>query len=144
MMLRQSPAPEKRNSIVVRARLCFFLLLVAVMPLGARADVGVPDTPAGRTLRAFLDAFNSGNHDRIAAYVKEYDPENNADGLTAFSNQTGGFTLVSVVHSAPDRLTFLVHGRGDNIDAYGVLELDGSQPPRVKRLIIRALPPGAK
>jgi hypothetical protein len=68
----------------------------------AQADVGVPDTPAGHVLSAFFDAFNTADHDRIAAYVKEYDPENNADGLTSFSNQTGGFTLVSIVHSAPD------------------------------------------
>jgi hypothetical protein len=113
-------------------------------PLRARADVTPPDTPAGQTLRAFFEAFNSGEHDRIAAYVKEYDPENNADGLTSFSNQTGGFTLVSILHSAPDRLTFLVHGRADNIDAFGVLQLAGTAPPRVKRISIRALPPGAK
>ena len=84
MMLRQSPAPEKRNSTIVRASLCFVLLVVAVMPLGARADLGLPDTPAGRTLSAFLDAFNSRNHDRIAAYVKEYDPENSADQADCF------------------------------------------------------------
>lgn len=80
----------------------------------------------------------------MSAYVKQYDPENNADGLTSFSGQTGGFTLTSIVRSAPDRLTFLVHGRGDNIDAYGVLQLASTAPPRVKRLSIRALPPGAK
>ena len=99
-MLRQSPAPERRNSTLIRACLCF-VFVVAIMPLGARGDVSTPDTPAGRTLRAFLDAFNSGEHDRIAAYVKEYDPENSADELTSFSNQTGGFTLVSIVHSTP-------------------------------------------
>ena len=118
-MLRQSPAPERRSSTVVRACLCF-VFVVAILPLGARADVSIPDTPAGRTLRAFLDAFNSGEHDRIAAYVKAYDPENSADHLTSFSSQTGGFTLLSIVHSTPDKLSFLVHGRGDNIDAYGI------------------------
>ncbi|MFZ0732699.1 MAG: hypothetical protein WAM79_10270 [Candidatus Sulfotelmatobacter sp.] len=30
--------------------------------------------------------------------MKEYDPENSADGLTFFSNQTG-VTLVSIAHS---------------------------------------------
>jgi hypothetical protein len=144
MMLRQSPAPEKRNSTIVRASLCFVLLVVAVMPLGALADLGVPDTPAGRTLSAFLDAFNSRNHDRIAAYVKEYDPENSADQLTAFSSQTGGFTLLSIVQSKPDKLSFMVRGRGDNVDAYGVLQLSGTTPPRVKRINIRAIPSGAK
>ena len=142
-MLRQSPAPERRSSTVVRACLCF-VFVVAILPLGARADVSIPDTPAGRTLRAFLDAFNSGEHDRIAAYVKAYDPENSADHLTSFSSQTGGFTLVSIVNSTPDKLSFLVHGRGDNIDAYGVLQLASTTPPRVKRIGIRAIPPGAK
>jgi hypothetical protein len=140
--------PEKRNTTLINACLCFVFVvaitLVAIMPLRARADVSTPDTPAGRTLRAFLDAFNSGEHDRIAAYVKEYDPENSADGLTSFSSQTGGFTLVSIVHSAPDKLSFLVHGHGDNIEAYGALQLASTTPPRVKRISIRAIPPGAK
>jgi hypothetical protein len=114
------------------------------IPFGLRADVTIPDTPAGHVWRAFLDAFNSGEHDRIAAYVKEYDPENNTDGLTSFSSQTGGFTLTSIVSSTPDRLAVLVHGRGDNTDAYGVLQLASTAPPRVKRVSIRALPPGAK
>jgi hypothetical protein len=147
MMLLQSAVPEKLNS-TFRACLCFVfvvaIMVVAIMPPRARADVSTPDTPAGRTLRAFLYAFNSGEHDRIAAYVKEYDPENSADGLTSFSSQTGGFTLVSIVHSAPDKLSFLVHGRGDNIDAYGALQLASTTPPRVKRISIRAIPPGAK
>ena len=146
-MLLQSAVPEKRNS-TFGACLCFVfvvaIMVVAIMPPRARADVSTPDTPAGRTLRAFLDAFNSGEHDRIAAYVKEYDPENSADELTSFSSQTGGFTLVSIVHSAPDKLSFLVHGRGDNIDAYGALQLASTTPPRVKRISVRAIPPGAK
>jgi hypothetical protein len=117
-----------------------FITGVAVAPISAGADTGIPDTPAGHALQAFLDAFNSGDHDRIAAYVKEYDPTNNTDGLVSFSGQTGGFNFVSVVQSAPDRLTFRVHGRGDGIDAYGIVQLAETTPPKVKRLNIRALP----
>jgi hypothetical protein len=148
IMLPQSPAPERRNSTFIRACLGFVfavaIVSVGIVPLGATADVNTPDTPAGHTLRAFLDAFNSGDHDRIAAYVKEYDPENSADGLTSFSSQTGGFTLHSILHTAPDKLSFLVHGRADNVDAYGTLQLASTAPPRVKRISIRAIPPGAK
>ncbi len=140
-MLGQSPGRHGTGTLI-RSALCFIILLVT--PHGTRADVGIPDTPAGHTLQAFLDAFNSADHERIAAYVKQYDPENSADGLTSFSNQTGGFTLVSIIHTAPDELSFLVHGRGDNIDAYGTLRLTSTSPPLVKRLNIRAIPPGAK
>jgi len=140
-MLRQSLGSQGIRSFT-RNALC--LVVLVLMPYGARAEVDTPETPAGHTLRAFLDAFNSAEHDRIAAYVKEYDPENSADGLTSFSNQTGGFTLVSIVHSAPDKLSFLVHGRGDNIDAFGILQLASTSPTRVKRLSIRAIPPGTR
>ena len=52
---------EQMVHTVIRACLsCVFI--VAIMSLGARADVSIPDTPAGRTLRTFLDAFNSGEH----------------------------------------------------------------------------------
>jgi hypothetical protein len=141
-MLHPSIGPEVQRGALTRGALVLITLLS--VSLTARADVSIPDTPAGHTLQAFLNAFNSGDHDRIAAYVKEYDPENNADGLTSFSSQTGGFTVVSIRHSTADKLTFLVHGRGDNISAYGVLQLASTAPPRVKTLSIRAIPPGAK
>jgi hypothetical protein len=141
-MLHPSIRSEARTSALTRGAL--FLIILVIVSLGAHADVSIPDTPAGHTLQAFLSAFNSGEHDRIAAYVKEYDPENNADRLTSFSGQTGGFTLVSIVHSTADKLIFLVHGRGDNIDAYGVLQLASTAPPRVKTLSVRAIPPNAK
>src|SRR5260370_11601957 len=127
-MLRQSPESEGSRT-VIRTALCFVILVV--MTHGARADVGTPDTPAGHTLQKFLDAFNSADHDRIAAYVKEYDPQNNADGLTSFSAQTGGFTLVSIVQSTPDKLSFLFHGREDNIHAFRIPPLPTPSPPPV-------------
>lgn len=141
-MVCQSVRVEKGTSAFIKWTLLFVIL--AVMPVFLRAQASIPDTPSGHTLQAFLDAFNSGNHDRIAAYVKEYDPQNSADGLTLFSVQTGGFTLMSILQSTPERLTFLVKGRGDHLDAYGVLQLASTVPPRVKWLHIRALPPGAK
>src|SRR5215469_9338009 len=112
-MLCQSLRSKRRSRAFVQA--VFVLVAFVLVHVCARADVSLPDTPAGHTLQAFFDAFNSGDHDKIAAYVKQYDPDNNADGLTSFSGQTGGFTLTSIVNSAPDKLTFLVHGRGDNI-----------------------------
>src|SRR5882724_6172228 len=141
-MLHPSIGAEVPHGALTRGALLLITLLI--VSLAARADVSIPDTPAGRTLQAFLNAFNSGDHYRIAAYVKEYDPENNADRLTSFSGQTGGFTVTSIMHSTADKLAFLVHGRRDNMDAYGVLQLASTAPPKVKTLRFRAIPPGAK
>lgn len=52
-------------------RRLFALLLVAIgCGLG---QVTIPDTPAGHTLQAWLDAFNSGDRSRIETYVKTVD-----------------------------------------------------------------------
>jgi hypothetical protein len=142
-MLHQPRLSRIRKGRSITAAALSFATLT-VLSTRALADVSAPDTPAGHTLQAFLEAFNSGDSDRISAYVKEYDPQNSADGLTSFSGQTGGFTLTSIVQSAPDKVSFLVHGRRDNIDAYGILELTSTSPPRVKRENIRAIPPGER
>ena len=110
MLIRQAVRFEKPTSAFIAGAL---VAVFAFMPLCSHAQASAPDSPAGHTLQAFFDSFNSGDHNRIAAYVNEYDPQNNADRLTSFSGQTGGFTLVSIVNSTPERLTFLVKGRGE-------------------------------
>lgn len=141
MLLQPFLPCVRKGRAIAAAALSFAVLIASTRALG---DAGVPDTPAGHTLQAFLEAFNSADSGRISAYVKEYDPHNSADGLTSFSGQTGGFTLTSILQSAPDKVSFLVHGRRDNIDAYGTLELSSTSPPRVKRENIRAIPPGER
>src|SRR4029077_10775346 len=70
--------------------------------------------------------------------------QESAERLTSFSGQTGGFTLPSIAQSAQDKVSFLVRGRADNIDAYGILQLASTSPPLVKRLLIRAIPLGER
>jgi hypothetical protein len=69
----------------------------------ARADVNPSVTPAGHTLQAFFRVFISGDREQIAAYEMEYDPQKNADRLTSFSGQTGGFILKCQLCTAPPR-----------------------------------------
>ena len=81
--------------------------LLALLLLGVGcglAQVTVPDTPAGHTLQAWLDAFNSGDRARIETYVKTMDPSQSVDGLISFRNQTGGFELLR--SRAASRCTF--------------------------------------
>src|SRR5882762_6372277 len=39
----------------------------------ARAQPAIPDTPAGRTFKAWLEAFNSGDRALLDAYLHKYD-----------------------------------------------------------------------
>ena len=84
----------------------------------AGAQPGIPDTPAGRTFKAWLEAFNSGDRALLDAYLHKYDPSKSLDNEMQFRRMTGGFNLLQIVKSEPLHLEFLVKGRGDETTAF--------------------------
>src|ERR1700722_10263420 len=119
----------------------FALLLVAVGC--GLAQTPVPDTPAGHTLQAWLDAFNSGDRAKVEAYVKTVDKSESVDGMLSFRGQTGGFELLSIESSEPLHIRFRVKEKGGPTTALGNLLVKDGQPPTVATFGLRALPPGA-
>ena len=87
-------------------------LATALAPLGAQAtqagQVAPPETPAGHALKAWLDAFNSGDSASLASYYRRYEPEMTTGAEAMLRRQTGGFELVSVEKSEPLHLEYIV------------------------------------
>jgi CubicO group peptidase (beta-lactamase class C family) len=98
------------------------VLLAALVPLGPQADLSaqseapavvIPDTPAGRQLGGFLEAFNSGDSARIDAFFREQFPSlplppGANDALRAL---TGGFDPVLIESSSDTQLAVLLRER---------------------------------
>jgi hypothetical protein len=120
----------------------WFALLLVGLGCGL-AQVTAPDTPAGHTLQAWLDAFNSSDRARIETYVKTVDQSQSVDGMISFRNQTGGFELLSIESSEPLHIRFRVKEKGGPTTALGNLLVKDGQPPTVETFGLRALPPGA-
>lgn len=79
------------------------MLCCLVVPAAAQPrPPAIPDTPAGKVLQAFLDAFNRGDAAKLRAYVTTYDPARNADELAFIRNMAGAVDLVAI--DASDRL----------------------------------------
>lgn len=119
--------------------------LIALLALGVghgMAQITIPDTPAGHTLKTWLDTFNSGERTSMEAYIKNVDHSENADGMIAFRNQTGGFDLLSIESSEPLHIRFRVKEKGSETTALGNLVVKDGQPPTVETFGLRALPPG--
>jgi hypothetical protein len=108
----------------------------------ASAQPVIPDTPAGRTLKAWLEAFNSGDRARIEAYIQKFDPERPVDNQVNFRNQTGGFDLLSIEKSERTHIEFRVKEKAGPTTAIGRLDVKDSDPPAVVGFGVRALPPG--
>lgn len=118
------------------------LLALAVF---AGAQTTIPDTRPGAAFRAWLDAFNSGDRARIVSYYDRYQPtqKDRIDSLMGFHDQTGGFNLIRIEKSEPLHLEALVKERdGSN---FGLLKLDINDvdPPTVKQIGVRIVPPPA-
>ena len=122
-------------------RLAPILLLVAAARAWPQSPV-VPDTPAGHTLHAWLDAFNSGDRARIQAYVATYDPTQSADGIVSFRERTGGFDLLGVDKGDRLHIEFRVKERASPTVVVGKLEVKDADPARVVHFSLRAIPPG--
>ena len=122
-------------------RLRLVVVLLAATILGA-AQTTTPDTPAGRTLKAWLTAFNSGDRAQMENYAKTIDPNESADGMMAFRNQTGGFVLLSAETIDPLHVRIQVKEKNSDTHAIGTLAVKDGQPPTVESFGLRAIPPG--
>jgi hypothetical protein len=107
------------------------------------ADVAIPDTPAGRIMSAWLEAFNSGDRTRLDDYFKQYDPEKHAEDFMGFRDRVGGFELLSIEKSEPNRIVFLLKERNSERQALAKFQVNDSDPPRVTSSEVRGIFDGA-
>jgi hypothetical protein len=101
----------------------------------------IPKTPAGEALRAWLDAFNSGDTARLDAYRRRFEPDMTVGDEIGFRAQTGGFELLTIERSEPRHLEFTVRERNSPMTAFGVLDVSSAEPLRVKSRDLQAMGP---
>ena len=112
------------------ARIILFALALGASSVNAQPDVSpaIPNTPAAAVLRAWLDAFNSGDSARMGAYYARYQPDRVLSAELGFREQTGGFTLVSIERSEPRHIEFTAKERSGPNTAYGAIDLSTAEP----------------
>jgi peptidase S41-like protein len=108
----------------------------------AGKEPAIPDTPAGHTLEAWLEAFNSGDRALMDAYYRKYDPSKSVENEKRFRDMTGGFDVLKVVKSERLHLEFLVKERRSDTQAIGKLDVNDGEPALVTDFGLRAIPPG--
>ena len=122
-----------------------FLILLFVAAPGFSQSPALPDTPAGHVLSAWLDAFNSGDRARLAAFDAKHDGRDPdyAENQLRFRGQTGGFDLTGIHSSAPTYIEYLATERASGRQAMGMIAVSASEPPKVLGSQMRLMMPGA-
>ena len=121
---------------------CRICALSVFMAFWVSAQPAFPDTPAGRTLKAWFEAFNSGDRARMEAYIQKFDPSRPIDNQMNFRNQTGGFDLLGIDKNERTHIEFRVKEKASPTTAMGRLDVKDGDPAEVVGFGIRALPPG--
>ncbi len=124
-------------------RSAFFSNLLLLLDRVESPGTSIPDTPAGRALRAWLDAFNSGDPAKIEHFEKTLDPARTVIFQPDFRRRTGGFNLLSVTSKDAWLVTFRVKEKNSSTQGMGSIRIKDGQPATVSSFSIRALPPGA-
>jgi hypothetical protein len=74
---------------MLRRILSLLTLPLFLAPSPASAQQVIPETPAGHTLKAWLDAFNSGDRAVEEKYLHTYDPKRSLDQEMQFRGISG-------------------------------------------------------
>src|SRR5450432_2699541 len=82
------------------------MILLPGISIAAASTLSMPDTPAGHTLGAWLDAFNSDDSARIKAFDDVHAPWLTLDRATGLREHSGGYELLSIGKSEKLWITF--------------------------------------
>jgi hypothetical protein len=105
--------------------------------------VAIPDNPAGRVLKAWLTAFNTGDARTMDSYYKKYQPDRDTLSEMPLRNATGGFDLLGIQASEPLHIEFLLKEKNTETTVRGILNLASAEPGIVTGFVLRAIPKGA-
>jgi hypothetical protein len=136
-----TPLAIRTRRAVARVAMACGVVLIGLSL--ASADVAIPDTPAGRIVSAWLEAFNSGDRTRLDDYFKKYDPGKHADDFMGFRDRVGGFDLLSIEKSEPNRIVFLLKERNSEHRALAKFQVSDSDPPHVTSSPVNGILAGA-
>ena len=119
---------------------CLAVVFMATMFCFAQTQF--PDTPAGRQAEAWLQAFNSGDREKLHDFLQKNLPERaqQMDQAMGFRAMTGGFDLKKVEESTPTKLTALVQERKSDQMGRLTVEVDAAEPHRLTNLGVLAIP----
>lgn len=122
----------------------FLIALLAAIPARSLAEVSIPDTPPGRAFTAWLEAFNSGDRARLAAFTRTYAPDKNPDDYLGWREEVGGYDLLEIYPGDRTNVFFRVKARANGVEEVGRLVVDAAKPASVTSLGSRRIAPGAK
>jgi|RhiMetdeSRZDD1v2_1073273.scaffolds.fasta_scaffold13402_6 peptidase S41-like protein len=128
-----------------RVALAFSLGVQVTAGLNAqtRTAPSIPNTPAGTVVKAWYDAYGSGDTARVTDFYRRYQPERVSQNTVQYRTELGGFDIVSIERTEPRRMEFVTRARKTPQTFYAIVQLSGAEPPQITSSYLIAMGPDA-
>ena len=93
-----------------------------------------------RQFSSWLDAFNSGDRDRIRRYLELNYPSANVDAQLSLRERSGGFDFRSLEQASATTVTGLIQNHDSDQFAQFVVTVEDAEPHKITRFGITAVP----
>jgi hypothetical protein len=97
------------------------------------AQTGMPATPAGQALRAWMDAYNSEDRARLEAFVRKFEPTISAEALVAFHHANGPIEFVGIEKADNQHIVFQAKQPGSDHRVIGELAVRGDDTVQIQQ-----------
>jgi Peptidase family S41/N-terminal domain of Peptidase_S41 in eukaryotic IRBP len=125
----------------IRSFLGAMIFLLPGISIAATSGPAIPDTPAGRTLGSWLDAFNSGDSARIKAFDDTHAPWLALDRAMELRAHSGGYDVLGIDKSEKLWITFSAREKATATPISGTLVVKPDDPDAISLLLLNPAGP---
>jgi len=130
----------------MKIRTLILVFALAAVPFCLRAQGQLPDTPVAKQFAAWLEAFNSGERERLLEFYQKNEPSRvkDIDGAMDFRENTGGFVVKKVEECGQTKCAVIVQEKKSDQFARATIEVEAAEPFVIKAVRVTAMEPPAE
>jgi retinol-binding protein 3 len=119
--------------------------LAAATTLSAqmRSTTTIPNTAVGSVVKAWYDAYGSGDTAKVTDFYRRYQPERVTQNTVAYRSELGGFDILSIERAEPRHLEFVARGRKSPQTFYAIVDISAAEPPQITSSYLVGMGPNA-
>jgi retinol-binding protein 3 len=130
--------------MATRSFLGALLFVLPVLAFANGSGPSISNTPAGRALAVWLDAFNSGDRARIEAFDESHAPWLTVNRAMALRARTGGYELLSIDQRDDLWIMFRAREKANSQEVIGRLVVKSDNPAVINWMLFDTVSPGAE
>ena len=118
--------------------------VVAATDLNAQTRATpIPNSPVGTVVKAWYDAYGSGDTARVTDFYRRYQPERVTQNTVSYRTGSGGFDIVSIERAEPRHIEFVARERNTPQTYYAIVDVSGAEPVQITSSYLIAMGPNA-